>query len=875
MNRRVILSSEPSYVVPDAVDWQVLTPNPRAAHAFNVKFDSLERFARQTLRRHGFVIATELVRRHVLREAVQEVIKPTDLVGYTRVVAATVQEILRAGFPYNDPATALSERATGLLDLTRCYRDALRQQQLVDPAEVLWAAAELEPDPTPLLIAGYPRLGKGETAFLQAVAGEGSILILPTGAHPSFGLSLTVAEELRDAGWKIEHRDGMVGAAGGGSGSSLSNDRAPVTRALRFASHEAEVRSVLTRVKELLHDGQAPDTIALIARDDALYGPLIHDIAWEYEVPVKASYACPLRDTQFGAWLELLGTVLKEGFPFEETARLLSHPLCANLPRKVWARLRAARPRGSASWLEQVPELACLVWPEHASCAGYIDTLHKVLDQLGVAGRAALRAHDLLAFRKVQNALESLKSLTPAALPLDAFLDNLSELLMLLTLPADVNVEGVELHTPLAVFGARYEHVFILGMAEGILPAALRDDPVLDFYERKALARQGLSLEGASEAAHREALSFWAALRTARTSLTLSYPEQLGSKALLPSPYFELLGLVLEQPGVKGVASAEELRQVHLRAEVTPSDEVMKAAQHAWSVERRREGPGAHDEYDGVIGMPTDPHTWPFNASQLVTLGSCPFNWFADKLLKLGEPEEGDEELSPELRGTLYHGALAAVLRRTQGASDLRAAALDALEEAFAEAEHHADVTGLPGWPKQRKQHLTALRRVIQADDFLHEDVSIIALRQSFDSTWRGLRVSGVVDRVDRTPDGLVFYDYKTSGSKPPGAKDAEGKRKLDLQLPLYVQAAAEVLFPGEDVAEAAYYSLTKAKRLPDVAFDDEALSEFVERVKEHLEEGSYPVDPDAARTACSYCEFDLLCRNGPRIERKRAGATP
>ncbi len=872
MTRRLILSTQPHQVALETAGLQVLTPNPRAARAFRVKFSSLEHVARRIVRHHGLTVATEIVRRHALREAVRETAHPADIAGHTRHVAATVQEILRAGYPYIDPSPDLSERAQGLLELTLYYRDALRRQRLVDPAEVLWAATELEVDPLPLLVVGYPRLGKGEAAFLTAVAGEGSVVVLPTGAHPSFRLNLMVIEALRRAGWQVEPRDATHEGDGKVSSSKFLGDHAPSACALRFATEETEVRFVLTCVKELLHTGRLPDTVALIARDDALYGPLVHDIAWEYEVPVKASYACPLRDTRFGAWLDLLVTVLKENFRFEETARLLSHPLCARLPREVWAQLRVQRPMGRSAWLEQLPDLACLTWPEHASLAEYADCLLSALDRLGAAERAAASARDLMALRKVQRALESLAAVTPEPLPLGAFLDDLSELLTLLTLPADVNVEGVELHTPLAVFGAQYEHVFVLGMAEGVLPAALRDDPVLDFYERKALSQQGLTLEGAGEAAHRETLSFWAALQTASVSLTLSYPERIGGRSLLPSPYFDLLGLSPERPSDKAPASAEEFRQVRLRHEAAPPDGVITAARAAWEVEVRREGTQAHDRYDGVTGVIADPATWRFSASQLVTLGSCPFSWFAAKLLELAELEEGDEVLRPTLRGALYHDTLERTLSRAKNAPDVREAALLALEEAFAEAEAEVSASRLPNWQQQRRQHLATLRRVIQADDFLQEGASIAALERTFEGTWRGLRVRGIVDRIDRTPDGLVFYDYKTSGSKPPGAKDREGKRKLDVQLPLYVQAAAEVLFPDEDVAEASYYSLTKAKKLSEVTFDDEALGAFVERVKGHLEGGAYPVDPDTAGTACTYCDFDLLCRNGPRVARKRSG---
>ena len=130
----------------------------------------------------------------------------------------------------------------------------------------------------------------------------------------------------------------------------------------------------------------------------------------------------------------------------------------------------------------------------------------------------------------------------------------------------------------------------------------------------------------------------------------------------------------------------------------------------------------------------------------------------------------------------------------------------------------------------------------------------------------------GVVDRIDETPDGLALFDYKTRSTKPPGAKDARGKRTLDLQLPLYVGVAAG--FSETAVASSSYYSLTKARKLPPVTFDHEALTVFAARVRGALETGHFAVEPDADGTACAYCAFDLVCRKGPRLERKRAEAS-
>jgi len=184
-------------------------------------------------------------------------------------------------------------------------------------------------------------------------------------------------------------------------------------------------------------------------------------------------------------------------------------------------------------------------------------------------------------------------------------------------------------------------------------------------------------------------------------------------------------------------------------------------------------------------------------------------------------------------------------------------------------------MTDLPNWSLRRREHLQQLRRVLQAPDFLPDGAAIAALEQDFSATWKGLRVRGIVDRVDRTPEGIALVDYKTRASKPVGAKDGSGKTRLDVQIPLYLQAAAPALFPGEAVAAAHYYSLTRARKLPAVRIDDEALTALAGEVETRLREGAYPVAPDVERNACHYCDFDLLCRRGPRLERKESGTAP
>jgi RecB family exonuclease len=843
-----------------------------------VTFTSLDQHARSLLRKQGLLVASELAQHRALKRAVREVLNPADPEGTTRAMAATVREALRAGLDANLPPALLSERVKGVLQLAWTHREFLRAQGLVDPAEVMWVAAKGEPRRQKVLVVGYPRLGHGDLTLLNAVAAPGSLLLLPWRDAPLFSLNEVAAQTLAHQGWVVErlYEEPETFSEHLSYRFEQPNEAAVPCVALHFPSQEAEVRHVLTEVKALLHQGASPTSIALVARDEAAYGPLLKAVAWEYQIPLRASYGVPLAETRAGAWLMTLVTVLLEDAPFEETARLLAHPLCEGLDADGWARARQHHPSGLQRWLELDARLACLRWPERASRATYTQSLTGTLSTLGVTEHARRNARDATAHGKVSNALLGLADPPAEAVSLELFLAEVRELLTLLTLPVDFGVKGVELHTPLALFGARYEHLFVLGAAEGTLPAPIRDDPVLDFFERKALTQAGLPLEGAVEAARREALSFHALLQSAGASFTMTYPQVLADQPSIESPYFAALGLKPEGAAMKPPASEEEHRQGHLRVGAH-QDETLTAALRSWGIELRREGTEPCDHHDGVIGESSDPEGWLFSASQLTTLGQCPFKWFAQRLLKLAEPNEADDDVSPLLRGKLYHTTLERVLSRAIAAPDPRAAALEALDEAFREAERIEAVPDLPTWPARREDHLRQLRRVIMAESFFPEGTEVVALERQFPGEggapilWLGLRVRGVVDRVDRREGKLVFIDYKTRATKPDGAKDERGKAKLDVQLPLYLQAAGPALFPGDPVAEAQYYSLTKAEVIR-VKVDDDALLAFVERVKAHLRDGAYPVEPDVDGRACASCDLDLLCRQGPRLERKAAG---
>ncbi|MFO7546607.1 MAG: PD-(D/E)XK nuclease family protein [Trueperaceae bacterium] len=944
--RTVVLAVDDDAVfqAPRAPGAFVVTPNRRAAAAHGVPWVSLELLAEQLLRSTKRQRASGLAQRRAMRYAVARVWRSggdgdgardrsaragdahaasaldgdgatVDVDGIARAVEGSVREALRAGIDEME-AEPSTPRLRQVVALARAYREVLAASALVDPAEVSWAVARAvrsgaDVERRQVHVVGYTRLDRDVVAFLDAVAAAGSVVIVPAGPDAPYAPSRQAAERLSALGWRLERsNDDALSTAPvwfAAKAAALPGG----ANGYHFPSQDAEVRFVLTEVKRLLLAGEAAGDIAVVVRDAQAYGPHLEAVAWEYGVPLHVSIGTPLARTQAGAWTLALLQAVGFGLPFEETSRVLAHPLTGGFAPQAWVEARAKHPRGLAAWRAVDARADHLDWPRSATRAAHAERLFATWEAFGVVERASALAEQaaLLRMRIVVGTLTAPGGGTDEGpVPLATFIDEAGDVLRLEHVQRRARATGhgdaVAVHTPLALLGGRYRHVYVLGAAEGVFPARVSEDAVLDFHERAAAAAIGLPLESAVEAAQREAAAFEAVVRATRERLTLTYPEALQRASLIPSPYFAALGIRPQDAPRKAPASLEEVRRARLLSGTRDgSDPAIAAAVHAREVEARRESAQPPDEYDGVVGEPFDTNAFRFSATQLVSLGQCGFRWLGSVPWKLQEPEEAEDELTPLLRGSLYHVALEyalqaarAEVRRTVAPDGVvapddagapygaraafRDAALAALEGAFGRAETEVGATYTPNWEARREEHVRQLRRVIRAESFLPEGAEVFALESLFGRrggpqvTWKGFEVTGRIDRIDRRPDGIVLIDYKTSGSKPKGAQDDAGKATLDVQLPLYQQAAAPALFRDETVAAAQYYSLTKAAVIDEVSVDDEldaALERFAARMWLMLRSGTYPVLPDVDRAACGYCQLDLVCRTGPRTERMRA----
>lgn len=380
--------------------------------------------------------------------------------------------------------------------------------------------------------------------------------------------------------------------------------------------------------KSLLVDGVPPDDIVLVARDDAFYGPTVLSVAREYGVRVRAPYRISLSDTRVGSWLNLLLETMVEGFPFEITARALSHPLGPGIPGRRWARARKVRPRGREAWEREGVDLSLLDWPEDDTRAGWMSRFDALLEAYALKEKVGSWPREVPALANARNAVAWLGEPGEERIPRGRFVTEVAEALRVANTPAHPERDSVALHTPLSLYGASYRFVFVLGLVEGSFPPPATDDPALDFRERRRLRDRGVRLELADERARRERLSFWMLLRVPQERLTLSHPKLMGGREALPSPYFELVGAEPEPPGPRPAASLEEARRAYLQSGGLEDDSVLARARRNWEVERGREGPTPFDHYDGVLGIPVEHRARRFSVSDLGDLMSCGFKWW-------------------------------------------------------------------------------------------------------------------------------------------------------------------------------------------------------------------------------------------------------
>ena len=312
-----------------------------------------------------------------------------------------------------------------------------------------------------------------------------------------------------------------------------------------------------------------------------------------------------------------------------------------------------------------------------------------------------------------------------------------------------------------------------------------------------------------------------------------------------------------------------------------------------------------------------------FSATQLELYGRCPFRFFAQELLSLQplhDPEDDDSALK---RGNLVHR----ILYRFYADHGEAAEREENLATNIADLRHRgrqiAEEMGLTSFFWERE-----LERLLGSDDEEREGVLSRFLRLqaaaanpampthfelSFGSypgmgerdpqstttpyaigdpeSGAEVRLSGKIDRIDRTADGrFVIFDYKTG--RMPSAADMD--TGLNLQLPLYL-LAAESLFEDIGLREGAGAAYLMLRDLEDCGrkglfadathrnaayvasgrygmYDHEAYRQCLDAVRgfvlsyaRSMRRGVFHVTPHDPAKICPHCPYQQSCRLDPQ----------
>ena len=472
--------------------------------------------------------------------------------------------------------------------------------------------------------------------------------------------------------------------------------------------------------------------------------------------------------------------------------------------------------------------------------------------------------------------------------------------------------------------GLDFQAVRVIGLSEGSLPSAGREDSVLsDEMRREA----GLAVAVSADRVLAQVHAFDRAVRGSGRSISLSAPRTDAERSERePSSLFVEAGAALartdpvESSVIPGLASLERTAFGPARADaeawrrahpVTAAQWLDRAAESgevppAWVGQghlslarivelRDRQGLGPAD---GVLGplVPfprlrgLDPER-AISASALEDLFRCPLGFLYRRVLGWGEPAgmPSLRELDPLTYGGLFHEVMEAFyaahgdafVARKKGLAHWKRTAGDIAAAHFDEC-----VTGYPlvGHGIEAKERARLVRDVERflAYDWDLELTRLVAVERAFgiespvaldvgDGT---LYVRGYIDRIDVEGDHTLLRDLKTGREHPRLGDEAGPTAARDVQLGLY-GIVTRRLAPAWGVParlEAAYaYARSGQERSfrSDYADLERATLGWLGLAVRLLSGRAFP--PSPGKDDCTYCPYSPAC--GSEVPRRARAA--
>ena len=381
---------------------------------------------------------------------------------------------------------------------------------------------------------------------------------------------------------------------------------------------------------------------------------------------------------------------------------------------------------------------------------------------------------------------------------------------------------AVTLATSAQLAGKSFDLVALPRLQEGIWPNLRPRNALLgaNALQSYLLGRLESPIAQTKSELHDEVRLFYKAIGAAKDRLLLSAISAIDET---PSQFFTMFDIAVERSEFgMDFDLRRQVGKLRKRAFSGDSSAIAMLATLALSG-----APGAHPKnWQGLLPLSSDEpiskgEKTRMSASKLEAFEKCPLHWFIETF----SGETGNFQAS---LGTLLHAALEA---SAQGS--------DVAE--YVQSNWHT-LEFESQWYSLAQQRRSA-KMVSFLDEYLRSSDQLHAAEQGFAFETEQLVVSGKIDRIEQSSEGMVVVDLKTG--KPPTKEEVARNRQLALyQLALQSQgqevAGARIIAVGGDslrVIEQAALSpelRTEIEALLAKAENEAGGSEFVAAISSH-----------------------------------------
>ncbi len=325
--------------------------------------------------------------------------------------------------------------------------------------------------------------------------------------------------------------------------------------------------------------------------------------------------------------------------------------------------------------------------------------------------------------------------------------------------------------------------------------------------------------------------------------------------------------------GLPTTSEREDLQKLYYHSLFTQASEVMIAyVSSSDSVPSRfltqlglELGAGQRDEYYAPVVMPVRFHEkkalapvegeYDFTQHSLSATGLKAFltcrRKFYHKYVEGIKNHEIAQDMPKEHEvGTALHEALKIVYEEKSSFSDiaeLKKAVAAALESCSGKSVLDKYLNKL--WMKR-------LEPFFEREIERFREVRVHACEKKLETEVRGIRLAGVLDRIDMTMDGLEVLDYKSGKYMTYTLKTLEGAK--DFQLEFYYLLASTL----GDVNNCGFYDLNNGKIVYEPVLNEklEKLYSVLDKLRETKH---FDFEMTEKFSDCSYCEYAYLCQRG------------